>query len=239
MASLSPPEFTPEASTAVNSASQSTSALPVDLNNTEKDSPTPNIPKRDLQFWLVFLAICVSTLLSALDLVSDPILTGMYARSHITLLRLLSPPHFQLSSTTFMAPTMCGWAVHTRSPPLHSSPSLAGWPRSLGEDQSCSPPSSSLPSGQLSLGLLRVWKCLLPVEVCPILSRTVRELTTNLCTQLYKVSVSPLPFVMRRKVFINDYPVVGGGGILSLTEIIVADLVPLRERGTFMGVIGS
>jgi MFS family permease len=32
---------------------------------------------------------------------------------------------------------------------------------------------------------------------------------------------------------------VGGGGILSLTEIIVADLVPLRERGTFMGVIGA
>lgn len=27
---------------------------------------------------------------------------------------------------------------------------------------------------------------------------------------------------------------IGGGGILSLTEIIVADLVPLRLRGPFM-----
>ncbi|KAG8918820.1 hypothetical protein FRC01_001637 [Tulasnella sp. 417] len=32
---------------------------------------------------------------------------------------------------------------------------------------------------------------------------------------------------------------VGGGGILSLTEIIVADLVPLSQRGVYLGLIGS
>lgn len=31
---------------------------------------------------------------------------------------------------------------------------------------------------------------------------------------------------------------IGGGGIIALTEIIVADLVPLRERGNFGGLIG-
>lgn len=31
----------------------------------------------------------------------------------------------------------------------------------------------------------------------------------------------------------------GGGSIISMTEIIVADLVPLRERGKFAGIIGA
>ncbi|KAG9016030.1 hypothetical protein FRB90_003791 [Tulasnella sp. 427] len=32
---------------------------------------------------------------------------------------------------------------------------------------------------------------------------------------------------------------VGGGGILSLTEIVVADLVPLSQRGAYLGLIGA
>lgn len=31
---------------------------------------------------------------------------------------------------------------------------------------------------------------------------------------------------------------VGGGGIQGLTQIILSDLVPLRERGFFNGLIG-
>ncbi|GAA5883071.1 hypothetical protein JCM8547_003794, partial [Rhodosporidiobolus lusitaniae] len=32
---------------------------------------------------------------------------------------------------------------------------------------------------------------------------------------------------------------VGGGAILTMTEIIVTDLVPLAERGSFFGIIGA
>lgn len=30
----------------------------------------------------------------------------------------------------------------------------------------------------------------------------------------------------------------GGGGILSITNIIISDLVPLKERGAISGVLG-
>jgi MFS family permease len=32
---------------------------------------------------------------------------------------------------------------------------------------------------------------------------------------------------------------IGAGGILSLTEIIVSDIVPLRERGKYVGIIAA
>jgi MFS family permease len=32
---------------------------------------------------------------------------------------------------------------------------------------------------------------------------------------------------------------VGAAGIGSLTDIIVADLVPLKDRGTFMGILAA
>lgn len=31
---------------------------------------------------------------------------------------------------------------------------------------------------------------------------------------------------------------IGGGGILASVEIVVADLVPLAERGLFFGILG-
>jgi len=32
---------------------------------------------------------------------------------------------------------------------------------------------------------------------------------------------------------------IGGGGIVSLTDIVITDLVPLRLRGNYVGVISS
>lgn len=32
---------------------------------------------------------------------------------------------------------------------------------------------------------------------------------------------------------------IGGGGLIALTEIIITDLIPLRERGTYFGIISA
>jgi MFS family permease len=32
---------------------------------------------------------------------------------------------------------------------------------------------------------------------------------------------------------------VGGGGIISLVMVIIADIVPLQDRGKYQGLIGS
>lgn len=38
--------------------------------------------------------------------------------------------------------------------------------------------------------------------------------------------------------FLSAVQGLGGGGILSISSIIVSDLVPLRERGAYNGLIG-
>lgn len=32
---------------------------------------------------------------------------------------------------------------------------------------------------------------------------------------------------------------VGGGGVIALTEIVITDLIPLRERGTYFGILSA
>ena len=38
------------------------------------------------------------------------------------------------------------------------------------------------------------------------------------------------------QVIIQAVQGMGGGGLLSLTEIVIADLVPLHQRGAFVGI---
>jgi MFS family permease len=54
-------------------------------------------------------------------------------------------------------------------------------------------------------------------------------------------SLSPLLDIVSFELTSN-FPAIqgmGSGGILSMTEIITADMVPLRERGLYVGIIGA
>jgi hypothetical protein len=53
--------------------SSASSTIPATITAQSEDLPHA-LPERGLQFWLVFLAICVSTMLSALDVVSHDLL---------------------------------------------------------------------------------------------------------------------------------------------------------------------
>jgi hypothetical protein len=91
-------------------------------------------------------------------------------------------------------------------------------------------------SDQLSVVARKVLKCLLPVEVRCIYYWFVHLLTIiSIHSAVQGVGMWGRHYWYKILMTLDS----GGGGILSLTEIVVADLVPLRERGTFMGVIGS
>ncbi|KAG8703167.1 hypothetical protein FRC09_004312 [Ceratobasidium sp. 395] len=143
-------------------------------------SPT-EAPKKDLRFWLIFLALCVSTFLSALELTS-------VSTALPTIVESLNGHDFAwvgsaytLGSTAFM-PMSGGLAeiFGRRSVMLASLVIFAVGSAVCGAAQ--------------SMNML-------------IAGRTIQG--------------------------------IGGGGILTLTDIIVADLVPLAERGPYLGIVGS
>src|ERR1700722_670213 len=111
------------------------SASPTVHSNSAPSAP----PKRGLQFWLVFLAICMSTLLSALDLVSlfHQCTSNPHLQTCIPLVRLLFLPPFPQSFMILTAPNLSGWGVPTPSLQPLSSQCLADWRKSLGGDLSC------------------------------------------------------------------------------------------------------
>ncbi|KAG9121240.1 hypothetical protein FRC07_002889 [Ceratobasidium sp. 392] len=148
----------------------------------EGASPAPEAPaKKGLRFWLIFLALCVSTFLSALELTS-------VSTALPTIIESLDGHEFAwvgsaytLGSTAFM-PMSGGLAeiFGRRSIMLASLLIFAVGAAVCGAAQ--------------SMNML-------------IAGRTIQG--------------------------------IGGGGILTLTDIIVADLVPLAERGPYLGIVGS
>lgn len=49
------------------------------------------------------------------------------------------------------------------------------------------------------------------------------------------ILVSPLPNTHPATIAVQG---MGGGGILALTNLVLADLVPLRERGKYSAIFG-
>ncbi|QRW06527.1 major facilitator superfamily transporter [Ceratobasidium sp. AG-Ba] len=146
---------------------------------------TASIPepakKKDIRFWLIFLALCVSTFLSALELTS-------VSTTLPTIVESLNGHDFAwvgsaytLGSTAFM-PMSGGLAeIFGRRPIMLTSLLIFA----IG---------SAISGAAQSMNML-------------IAGRTIQG--------------------------------IGGGGIITLTDIIVADLVPLAERGPYLGIVGA
>ncbi|KAG8972869.1 hypothetical protein FRB90_010125, partial [Tulasnella sp. 427] len=166
---------------------------PATLNNPEptlngeptaesEQVPAPAVPAAGgLQFWLIFIALMVSTFLSAIDLTSvSTALPTIVQDLHGTEFAWVGSA-FALGSTSIL-PLIGGLAqIFGRRPVVIGSLVFFA----LG---------SGLCGGASNMAML-------------IGGRTIQG--------------------------------IGGGGILAMTEIVVADLVPLRQRGTYMGVIGA
>ncbi|QRV73239.1 major facilitator superfamily transporter [Ceratobasidium sp. AG-Ba] len=137
--------------------------------------------KKDVRFWLIFLALCVSTFLSALEVTSVSTALPTIVESLQGHDFAWVGSAFTLGSTAFM-PMSGGLAeIFGRRPIMLASLLLFA----IG---------SAVCGAAQSMDML-------------IAGRTIQG--------------------------------IGGGGILTLTDIIVADLVPLAERGPFLGIVGA
>ncbi|KAJ7573933.1 MFS general substrate transporter [Mycena floridula] len=137
-------------------------------------------PKRDLRFWLVFVALCCSILVSALDL-------GGVGTAVPTIVSDLKGQDFS-------------WVISAYA--LTSA--------------SCIP---------LSGNLAQIFGRR-PVALGAIVIFAVGSAVSGSATSMN-------PLIVGRAV-----QGAGDGGIQATTAIIVADLVPLKERGLFQGIVG-
>ncbi|SCZ90251.1 BZ3500_MvSof-1268-A1-R1_Chr1-3g01870 [Microbotryum saponariae] len=167
-----------------NEPGEKSAVLSVDLTNPfaaaapNKHNPFAN---RGQQFWLVYLALCMSSFLSALDLTAvSTALPSMAAEFQSSEFSWVGSA-YALTSTALIPWTGNLASIFGRRSTLLASLVLFA----LG---------SALVGAARSMTMV-------------IAGRSIQG--------------------------------IGGGGILTMTEIVVVDLVPLADRGAFFGVIGS
>ncbi|KAB5595945.1 Glycerol-3-phosphate dehydrogenase [Ceratobasidium theobromae] len=158
---------------------ETTSPAPVDTGDQSTIADAPR--KKDARFWLIFVALCVSTFLSALELTS-------VSTALPTIVEELKGHEFAwigsaytLGSTAFMP---------------------------------------------MSGGLAEIFGR----RSIMITSLVIFAIGSAVCGAAPNMSA----LIAGRTI-----QGIGGGGILTLTDIIVADLVPLADRGPYLGIVGA
>ncbi|CAE6468598.1 unnamed protein product [Rhizoctonia solani] len=179
MVSPSPSPKVESSALPVTTPNEKSPAQSVDAGDQTTIAPTSQ--KKDARFWLIFVAICASTFLSALELTS-------VSTALPTIVDALRGQEFAwigsaytLGSTAFM-PMSGGLAdIFGRRPIMLASLVIFAVGSAIC---GAAPNMSALIAGRTIQGI-------------------------------------------------------GGGGILTLTDIIVSDLVSLAERGPYMGIVGA
>ncbi|KAG6861124.1 hypothetical protein C0995_003576 [Termitomyces sp. Mi166 len=177
-------------------ALQSVSKLPATTEKVEVLSP-----KRDLRFWLVFVALCCCTILSAIDLagVSTAAPTIVHALEGDSFAWVFSA--YALSSSACVPLSGNLAQIFGRRPILQLGIVLFA-------------AGSAIAGAAPTMTILIVGRG----GCCSVLANTKER--QGLCG------------------FVVAIQGVGGGIIQSLSAIVTADLVPLRERGLFTGITG-
>ncbi|GAA6035578.1 hypothetical protein JCM8097_004910 [Rhodosporidiobolus ruineniae] len=137
--------------------------------------------KKSLRFWLIFVALCMATFLSALDLTAvSTALPDIAAAFHTSDYSWVGSA-YALTSTALIPCTGGLAAIFGRRPVM--------------------------------LGALVLFA----------LGSALAGAAQNMSMMLAGRSI----------------PGIGGGAILTMTEIVITDLVPLAERGAYFGIIGA
>lgn len=192
---------------------------------------SPRVPSsspKSVAFWLVFFSLCISSFLSALDLVRC-----IASPNHI-----LNAHHPQTTIST---------ALPTIVSDLENVSGLSGAPASSSAGAYIWVGSAFSLAGTAILpwtgGLAQIWgrKGVLLLSLFLFLAGSA------ICGSARSLDIliagRGMLFVFRNSSSRSPTSLLaiqglGDGGIISLSEIIVSDLVPLTERGTFEGILG-
>ncbi|GEM12857.1 exocyst complex component sec6 [Rhodotorula toruloides] len=187
----------------------------------ETNSSSRPKEKKPLAFWMVFVALCFSLFLAALDVTSvSTVLPDMtrdfnsadyyWIGSACMRLRLRGPPnlaHFPLPEQTPSPRPLSSRGVRS---PLFRSASTT--------DVDVAPTFG---------GLANIFWDVEPVLVAALLIFALGSALTGGAQS------------MAMAIAGRSVQGIGGGAILTMSEIIVIDLVPLAERGAYMGILGA
>ncbi|SCZ90253.1 BZ3500_MvSof-1268-A1-R1_Chr1-3g01871 [Microbotryum saponariae] len=162
------------------------------------------------QFWLVFLALCVSCFLSALDLTA--VSTALPASEFSTLATRSVSGYLRVKGTDPNAICHCAVAAEFQSTEF-------SWVGS---------------AYALTSTALIPWTG----GFAAIFGRKATMLGS---LALFAIGSAVVGSAHTMEIVILGRAIqgIGGGGILTMTEIVVVDLVPLAERGAFFGIFGA